>query len=135
MKKKRWIPLLAAIVLLAILFVPIPQGSYDDGGTREWIALTYKIVDWNRLYAIGGGESFLYEKTRLYGPADRNKSIGELWETERIFAEAELFPAGEPVDEKPVIYLYPEEETDVTVKLAYSGTLTCTPYRLWKRLS
>ena len=27
---------------------------------------------------------------------------------------------------KPVIYLYPEEETDVTVKLHYEGTLTCT---------
>ena len=27
---------------------------------------------------------------------------------------------------KPVIYLYPEEETDVSVTLAYNGTLTCT---------
>ena len=27
---------------------------------------------------------------------------------------------------KPVIYLYPEEETDVTVKLSYHGDLTCT---------
>lgn len=29
-------------------------------------------------------------------------------------------------DAKPVIYLYPEEETAVTVALDYSGTLTCT---------
>ena len=29
-------------------------------------------------------------------------------------------------DAKPVIYLYPEEETDVTVRLDYDGTLTCT---------
>lgn len=29
-------------------------------------------------------------------------------------------------DEKPVIYLYPEEELDVTVKLDYAGKLTCT---------
>ena len=28
--------------------------------------------------------------------------------------------------EKPVIYLYPEEETEVTVKLDYNGTLTST---------
>jgi len=28
--------------------------------------------------------------------------------------------------EKPVIYLYPEEVTDVTVRLDYSGELTCT---------
>ena len=28
-------------------------------------------------------------------------------------------------DAKPVIYLYPEEETEVTVRLDYDGTLTC----------
>lgn len=32
----------------------------------------------------------------------------------------------EPCSEKPVIYLYPEEETEVTVRLDYGGTLTCT---------
>ena len=30
------------------------------------------------------------------------------------------------VSAKPVIYLYPEEETRVTVKLDYNGQLTCT---------
>ncbi len=34
--------------------------------------------------------------------------------------------ASEPVEEKPVIYLYPEEETTVHVELDYSGELTCT---------
>ena len=29
-------------------------------------------------------------------------------------------------DEKPVIYLYPEAETEVTVSLDYHGELTCT---------
>ena len=29
-------------------------------------------------------------------------------------------------DAKPVIYLYPEEETEVTVRLDYDGDLTCT---------
>lgn len=32
----------------------------------------------------------------------------------------------EPCDAKPVIYLYPEHETDVSVTLDYSGLLTCT---------
>lgn len=27
---------------------------------------------------------------------------------------------------KPVVYLYPEEETQVTVQLDYAGELTCT---------
>ena len=32
----------------------------------------------------------------------------------------------EQVDAKPVIYLYPEEETEVAVTLDYDGSLTCT---------
>ena len=43
MKKKILISVIAIVVLAAILFVPIPRGSYDDGGTREWVALTCKI--------------------------------------------------------------------------------------------
>lgn len=77
MKKKLLTIILAIIVLLAILFIPIPQGSYDDGGTKEYTALTYKIVDWNRITADG-----IYEKTRLYFGKDRSSSIEELWEQE-----------------------------------------------------
>lgn len=36
------------------------------------------------------------------------------------------FQLDENVDYKPVIYLYPEEQTDVSVKLDYSGKLTVT---------
>ncbi|MGM9625194.1 MAG: hypothetical protein ACI3XM_05745 [Eubacteriales bacterium] len=75
-KKLLWI-LAAAAVLLCVLFVPIPQSPYDDGGTRVYTALTYKIVDWNRLYADG-----VYQNTVLYGPADMHRSIDELWEME-----------------------------------------------------
>ncbi len=36
-------------------------------------------------------------------------------------------PPWEPIKaEKPVIYLYPEKETDVKVELDYNGTLLCT---------
>ena len=61
MKKKVIIPVIIALVL-AILFVPIPTGVYKDGGTREYSALTYKIVKWNRLTEAG-----TYNKTRLLG--------------------------------------------------------------------
>ena len=44
MKKKILIPIIIIVVLAAVLFLPIPQGSYDDGGTRDYNALTYKIV-------------------------------------------------------------------------------------------
>lgn len=36
------------------------------------------------------------------------------------------WPLEEQYPEKPVIYLYPEAETDVTVQLDYVGDLTCT---------
>lgn len=35
-------------------------------------------------------------------------------------------PMNEPADLKPVIYLYPEKEIEVTVELDYDGDLTCT---------
>ena len=35
-------------------------------------------------------------------------------------------PYSNVADEKPVIYLYPTEETDITVTLSYDGTLTHT---------
>lgn len=76
MKKKIWIPI-AVAALLAVLFVPLPQSAYDDGGTREYTALTYKIVAWNRLCADG-----VYDKTRIYFGSDRNLSVETLWEKE-----------------------------------------------------
>ena len=36
------------------------------------------------------------------------------------------WPLEEQYTEKPVIYLYPEAETEVTVRLDYAGDLTCT---------
>ncbi len=214
MKTRIWISITTVFVLLAVLFTPIPKGSYDDGGTREYVALTYKIIDWNRI--ISADE--IYQKTRIYFGTDRNKTIDELWELEyeakdlqssyiheytntlyeflaviveyngnlvvveplegeeernscsRIsFSVGELediepcvgdtvrvyytggimetYPAQinasswehynlEPyfdvsngydiVDEKPVIYLYPESVTEVSVKLKLDGELTCT---------
>ena len=79
MKKKLWIPIVAIVVLLAILFVPVPQRSYDDGGTKEYISLTYKIVAWNK-HTLDG----VYEKTRIYFGKNRNKSLDELWKYENV---------------------------------------------------
>lgn len=73
MKKKIWIPIII-VVFLAILVIPIPTGVYKDGGTREYTALTYKIVDWNRLT----GDT-IYDKTRVYFFPYNFKSIDGLW--------------------------------------------------------
>ncbi len=213
LKKKIRIPIVSAVILLAVLFMPIPSGVYKDGGTREYKALTYRIVNWNRLTADN-----VYEKTSVYFGADCFKSIDELWEQEaetivpskdfrqknytgdwldreaaekytdpesedlvitEIYAdcffaryvvpmpytvkingtlpaewcvgdqvrvtyanrhfdgrdkwegdlqkiEASTFEIEPGVDYKPVIYLYPETETEVSVKLTLDGGLTCT---------
>ena len=77
MKKKIWIPIIVSVVLLAVLFVPIPNGQMKDGGTRVYSALTYKIVDWNRLYNDG-----MYSETKVYFGADAWKSIDDLFAKE-----------------------------------------------------
>lgn len=78
MKKKVW--LIVSVLLAAILFAPIPKSPYKDGGTREYAALTYKIVDWNRLTADG-----VYEATKLYAFPSNFKSIDELWAYEEQY--------------------------------------------------
>ena len=87
MKKKIIIPVIIVIVLLLVLFLPIPQGSYDDGGTREYTALTYKIVKWNKLVTVYNEDGDMeridtYTNTSVYWFPDNYKSIDELWEME-----------------------------------------------------
>ena len=76
------------VVVLLVLFLPVPIGEYDDGGTRDYRALTYKIVVWNRLYAEvnedgSSGEVSTYHKTSVFWIPENFKSIDELWKTER----------------------------------------------------
>ena len=77
MKKKVILIILAIVIFLAVLFLPIPKGPYNDGGTREYAALTYKIVDWNRRT-----ETSTYDKTKVYFFPENFKSIGDLWDEE-----------------------------------------------------
>lgn len=70
--KRKWIfPVIAVLLLLVI---PIPTGLHKDGGTREYTALTYKIVDWNRLTSDGK-----YDKTSIFFFPNNFKSIDALW--------------------------------------------------------
>ncbi len=87
--KKKYILILCVVLVcvLLVLFLPIPCGSYDDGGTREYAALTYKVVIWKRLYVEirpdgTGGSVCRYQKTTVYWFSDAHKDIDELWEIE-----------------------------------------------------
>ncbi len=86
MKKKVLIPIISIVVLAAVLFLPIPQGSYDDGGTRDYNALTYKIVRWNKIMVeldeSGQPIHNTYRKTSVFWCPDNQKSIAELWQIE-----------------------------------------------------
>lgn len=117
MKKKIWIPIIAVVVLLAVLFVPIPQCSYDDGGTREYIALTYKIVDWNILTSDG-----VYEKTRIYFGADRSKSIDELFKLESESMEHKFIATVLEINGTSVLVepVESEEELHSSNKISFS---------------
>jgi len=77
MKKRVILTILTVVLFLAILFVPIPGSAYEDGGTRTYHALTYKIIDWNRM--TDGG---IYDTTKVYWFPQNFKSIDELWSYE-----------------------------------------------------
>ena len=101
MKKKIWTPIII-VVLLAVLMIPIPTGVYEDGGTREYTALTYKIVDWNRMT----GDT-TYDKTKVYFFPNNFKSIDGLWyyeedEVEHSFVATILEINGTSVTVEPV---------------------------------
>lgn len=83
MKKQSWIVIL--VIVLAVLCIPIPFSAHRDGGTREYKALAYKIVDWNRLVENG-----IYEKTRVYLFPENLKHIDELWAYEAYNAESKF---------------------------------------------
>ncbi len=72
--KKVWIPVVV-LVLLAVLFVPVPLGTINDGGTRVYAALTYKVVKWNRL-----DDLVRVRRTEVYWFPNNFKSIDALWE-------------------------------------------------------
>ena len=74
MTKKIIFTAIAIVLLLAIFFTPIPKSPYKDGGTREYSALTYKIVDWSRLTTDG-----IYDATKVYWFPNNFKTIDDLW--------------------------------------------------------
>lgn len=87
MKKKTLSIILTVVIVALVLLVPIPQGPYDDGGTTEYVALTYRIVVWNRFVPTYDENGTIirfekYNKTSVYLFPDNFKSISELWQME-----------------------------------------------------
>ena len=75
--KKVCLIILVAVLLIGALFIPIPQGPYRDGGTREYKALLYKKVEWKRQT-----EDELYRADRWYWFPKNFQSLNTLWKAE-----------------------------------------------------
>lgn len=67
------------LVLLIVLFTPIPSGMYKDGGTKAYSALTYKVIKWK---VISVHEP-TYKNTSVYLFPNNFKSMNQLWEMEQ----------------------------------------------------
>ncbi|MGN0457372.1 MAG: helix-turn-helix domain-containing protein [Eubacterium sp.] len=70
------------LIIIIILFLPTSFKTYNDGGTREYQALIYKVVKWNRF--LGDSEKF-YHHTSIYWLSDSQKLIDELWKSEKLY--------------------------------------------------
>ena len=75
---KRKIVIICAIILILILVIPMPISPLRDGGTREYVALTYKVVDWHAFY----DDDKILDKTSVYFFPDNFSSYEELLERE-----------------------------------------------------
>ena len=84
MKKRNKMILVIVIILAVILFVPWPVVSkIEDGGTKMYFALTYKVVDWNPWCSTIYGDSIQYRATRIYWFTDNLKQYEELFAIEK----------------------------------------------------
>lgn len=75
--KKFFIVILILIIVL-VLVIPIPISPAKDGGSRQYAALTYKVVKWHHLY----GEDQLYSETKVYFFPYNFLSLDDLFERE-----------------------------------------------------
>lgn len=83
MKKRIIIGIIVAVLLVLFLPVPNPKGTAEDGGTREYCALTYKIVVWNKfINDVNNRKAYTYHETSVYWIPDNFKSLDELWKIE-----------------------------------------------------
>lgn len=124
MKKKLWIPIVI-VILLAALTVPVPLGVCDDGGTRVYAALTYKVVSWKR--PLGNGT---YEKTCVYPFPGNFRSLDRLWEAESAELTDEFtFRAviREVSDSHVTVHPVPSYNTNALGDLVTFGTESLAP--------
>ena len=78
MKKTVIIAAIVILLILLVLFVPTQKATFQDGGTKEYRALAYKVVVWNRITTSG-----IVHKTSVYWYPRNQNSIDMLWDYEQ----------------------------------------------------
>ena len=120
MAKKIIVSAIIVITLALVLFLPIPQGTYDDGGTRDYKALTYKIVVWNKIMVVvdenGQAIHGTYQNTSVFWFPDNLKSIDELWKIEKAKANFST-PQQSSANTNPINPSEDEVQSDGAVQL------------------
>ena len=148
--------LLALVLMLTLLVSCTPKPSTTDTYTGTWLDKNFAEKADNNLFseiqiieifddyftAISVDGNMLYYEIRLNGTLSDEWCDGDLvsctyknafqdktarkFEADLVTIKESDFVPDEFTCYKPVIYLYPETETQVAVELSLNGELTCT---------
>ena len=83
--KKNWKLILVFLLILLLVWpFPFPKRiQYLDGGTKELVSLTYRVVWWERLESYEENDpakAALNHTVKVYCFPDNYKTIDTLWE-------------------------------------------------------
>lgn len=100
-----------------ILYIGDGFGIFKDG--KHYVRVNVDLSE----YCVG---DVLYFEGKADAVAGEKYTVdGKEITVDYVISEANVAPPRPIICAKPVIYLYPEEETDVTVKVEVEGELTC----------
>lgn len=77
--KKRIVIIIFSIVLI-LCCIPFAKTTMEDGGTWVYMAIGYKVVDWNRYQTDSGDKMYRYQNTCVYPFPLNFLSEDKLWE-------------------------------------------------------
>lgn len=90
---KKFLLILSVILILAIIFVPYNIKTLDDGGTKVYTSLVYRVVKWNYKYDFSlYTEDFkIYNETEIFWLphnfdkiADLQYQLEEKWRNKKV---------------------------------------------------
>ena len=146
MKKKIWIPITIVVALLAVLLIVLFFFIKKDNNEQTFYAKVIEINDTSVLVEPIEGEPERTNNAKISFNITKLEKIGaKVGDVVQITYSGYVmlsYPAQITAiswekasdceqddslkDYKPVIYLYPEKETQVSVNLTLDGRLTCT---------